>query len=278
MTQTQTQEETRLIIPMKTYMQGKEFYNAKMNLALEDSQKDGYNPIFMPQLIDAKNEASNDSEIWSKWYTTPSIRATGIPKKGKYSGKPIVVYAHLPNALAQPDHIKFELEAGFKRTGRISQDEFQGLVDSEGTTDSGGNTLVYVISHQELKKSESGLIAINKALKHPQTIPFVGGEDRAKRYLERVAEVYDTKQIGIWHSDDLAEQPMGRLLHFGNFYYYGDLGAGRYLDDSARFVGVRNVAQKIVPSLEQVLSILDEHVSKVSRPEVEARLKPLFNK
>ncbi|MBI4739697.1 hypothetical protein HY772_09255 [Candidatus Woesearchaeota archaeon] len=67
------------------------------------------------------------------------------------------------------------------------------------------------------------MISIRDALKHPQTIPFLGGRERAKQYLAKHVQVYGSR-IGISHSDDLDEKPRGRLLFLGVSRYDGLLG------------------------------------------------------
>ena len=53
----------------------------------------------------------------------------------------------------------------------------------------------------------SDVIDVAQALEHPQTIPFLGGRARAEQYLQRHKEVKGNR-IGIWHSADLADEPL----------------------------------------------------------------------
>ena len=38
---------------------GEEFYKSELSQALEDSQSDGYRPLFMPELIDQRTKNPN---------------------------------------------------------------------------------------------------------------------------------------------------------------------------------------------------------------------------
>src|SRR3989344_8722044 len=201
MTNTQIQEQSKILVPKRiiTNLEGKEFYNNSVPEALKSLQKEGYTPVYMPQLADARIEADGDSRVWQTWFTTPSIRATGRTKQGN----PVVVYAHTNNYLSTPENIEQSISAVLvNRAGRIPQGEFQRLVDLEGLTDESGNQLVFLVDYDKLRNSKSGVIKVSDALKHPQTVPFLGGEERAQRYLEKHKIVLG-QNIGVWHSDDL---------------------------------------------------------------------------
>lgn len=280
----ETKESTKdqILVPRTGYVQGKEFESLIRNgnyHALKELKEQGYFPVFMPQLIDARIEAPKDSRLWQVWYSTPTVRATGKTS----SGNKVVVYAHTENYLSNPENLKKALSSMVNYAGRIPQEEFQGLVDKDGMTDESGNRLVWVIDYDTLRKSSSGVIKVAKALEHPQTIPFIGGEERTQKYLERHKEVYGNN-IGIWHSDDLNQygnEPLGRLLCVGSYDYDGLSGGNDLNDDVARFVGVRNGAegamQKISsPNLEQVLKASEEFVPPVARKDFETRLAKLY--
>ena len=267
--------------------EGNTFYDSDRTLALENSQSDGYRPVFMNELADLRIEADKESELWQKGFVTPSLKATG---KTNQKSK-VVVYSHVDNYFSNPENIRKAIKQGLVNyAGKIPQDEFQKTVDMDGKTDKKGNRLVWVIPYENLKESPSAIIPVNEALEHPQTIPFLGGEERAKKYLNKFKEVHG-KNIGIWHSDDLSDEALGRLLVVGNNCNNG-LNGNVDLDNNAQFFGVRElgaegVAQKIsespkkpekvkAPNLEEILQFSRKFVPEIARKEYESGLKNFF--
>ena len=228
-------------IPRKELLEGKEFHADYLDQALENCQKEGFEAVFMPQLIDARIEAPKDARIWQTWYSAPSIRATGRTKQGI----PVVVYAHIPNYFSDPENIEEAMEQGLiNGAGILPQKEFQKLLDLEDDKN------VFLVDYNELKSSKSTIISSKGALEHPQTIPFIGGRERAEAYLGRHKEVYGNS-IGMRHSDDLHDKPTGRLLFLG-YDCDDDLNGSydlHYLE--GRFVGVRakGAAQKDIEKI-----------------------------
>jgi len=219
--------ETKILIPI--VVEAKPFEALETNgieKALTQCLEAGYSPLFMPQVVDGRIFASPTDYIAQHWFTTPSVRVTGRSR----GGNAVVVYAHVPNPFSNPANIKIAREAGLVNgAGKIPLQDFYNLLELED------GQRVYVVDHKTLQSSESGVIEVSKAMKHPQTIPFLGGQDRAEKYLAKHEEFYgDT--IGIWHSDDLGDVPQGRPLFVGygcNFGLVGD-----YLDGSGRVLGV----------------------------------------
>ena len=244
MTNTQVQEKSKIFVPIRKSLEGQEFYNSNIPTALRTLQSEGYTPVYMPQIVDARIEADEDSRVWQTWFTTPSIRATGRSKEGI----PVVVYAHIDNYFSSPENIEQAMSQGLVNgAGRIPQSEFQRLIDLEGLTDESGNQSVFVIGYNKLREYKSDVIKVSNALKHPQVIPFLGGEERAQRYLKKHKKVFGST-IGIWHSDDLSDEPLARLLRLGDYCDDG-LGGNDVLDDDARFVGVRDSAKGAAKTL-----------------------------
>ncbi len=253
----------------------KTFYHAQVEQALENCQEK-HTALYMPEVADKRIQGV---EPWDEWRTTPSIKATGKTKQGNA----VVVYAHVPNWLANPANIRAAKEQGLVNyAARLPQDEFQRLLDAED------KQRVWVVDHEVLRKAPSGRIPLTQALEHPQTIPFLGGQERAERYLPKHAKAYDTETIGVRHTDDLTdESPLARLLFLGNNSSLGLLGNDS-LDGSGLFAGVRNAsaegaAQKIVatpkiiaPTLETVLERLHPFIAPVSREAFEAELRKLY--
>ena len=279
---------------MKVKLNGKElegnsFDNTNPAQALEDSQSDGYRPLFMPEVTDLRIDADKNSELFN-WHITPSIRATGETNQGNK----IVVYAHVDNYFSNPNNIRTARKNLVNGAGRIPQEEFQKLVDKDELKDDRGNRLVWVISYEKLRKSSAGIISVDSAMNHPQTIPFLGGEERARKYLEKHEEVFGPN-IGIWHTDDLREEALGRLLRVGDDYDGGGLVGNDDLYDVARFFGVRDVSAEgaeeknpvlvantkatpkiSAPRLEDILAFSTRFVPEVARREYEAGLRNLF--
>jgi len=192
--------------------------------ALTQCLEAGYTHLFIPQVADSRICASVNDYVVQNWFSTPSVRVTGRSK----GGKAVVVYGHVPNHFSNPANIKVAREAGLVNgAGKMPLLDFYNLLELED----GEN--VSVVDYNTLRSSESGVIKVNKAMKHPQTIPFLGGKDRAERYLAKHNEFYGDS-IGIWHSDDLGDVPQGRPLFV--FDYLGLYGGS--LNYVGRVLGV----------------------------------------
>lgn len=257
-------------ITQRRIVEAKSFYADRTDKALASLEGEKYEAQFMPEIIDARISAPNDSPVWQNWYYAPSIRATGRTKQGV----PVVVYAHVPNYFSKAENITKAIEQGLvKRAGKFPKDEFQKLLDLQD------NERIFVVDYNKLKNSTSGAIAVKDAMKHPQTIPFLGGQARAEFYLPRHEQLYG-KNIGNWHSDDLADEPLARLLFVGNNCNHG-LSGNNYLDYSGRFLGVRlgnsrSEAQKISPNSEQLQKIISEYVAPVNQKELNERIDAIY--
>lgn len=217
----------QILIP--TFVEAQPFEKLEVNgveKALRECYKAKCEPVYMPQLVDARINLPKESPVW-KWHTTPSVRVTGKTKQGN----PVVVYAHVPNYFSKPNNIAKAVKEDLRNgAGKMPHKEFYKLLGLED------NENVFVVDYNALKDSSSGVIDVAQALEHSQTVPFLGGQSRAERYLSKHQQVYGTSKISIWHCDDLLiDQPLGRVLFRGR----GDLGAGDSLGDGARFLGVR---------------------------------------
>ncbi len=194
--------------------------------SLESCSNEGYQALFMPELAKVR---IGSQELWKNWFLTPSLRATGTTKQGSK----VVVYAHIPNYFSNPANIRNAVDGKLNNgAGPMPQEEFNRLEALNG------NGRVFVIPYETLKQSSSGVIKVDDALEHPQTIPFLGlGREGAEKYLAKHREVYGYN-IGIWHSDDFNKKdPLGRVLCLGDGYLNGLLG-GDILDYDGRVFGV----------------------------------------
>lgn len=192
-------------------------------------------PVFMPQLVDARIIAPKDSPVW-QWYTTPSVRATGRTEQGNA----VVVYAHVPNYFSKPANVAKAVSQNLVRgAGRMPQKEFQKLLRLEDNKD------VFVVDYNKLRNSTSGVIDVTQALEHPQVIPFLGGHARAEQYLQKYREVKGN-EIGVWHFNDYLSDdgPCGRVLFLGSNCNYA-LNGNLNLSNNGRFLGVRRGANGV---------------------------------
>ena len=255
--------------------------------ALRQCQDAGYRALFVPELADARIASPPEARVWNNWYTTPSLRATGRSK----GNKPVVIYAHVPHYFSNPDNLAQAVKQGLVNyAGRMPNPEFKRLLGLED------NENVFVVDHKKLKRSPSGIIDVEQALEHPQTIPFLGGSARAEQYLQQHKKVKGN-EIGVWHTDDLADEPLGRLLFLG--VHYDALSGSDDLGSGDRFVGVAaseapkaRAARKSTPYreagavagpsldelLNEIIALAPEHVSKAGKPAYEAAVRKLFGK
>lgn len=272
-------------IDCKKY-EDKPFTNDNVEIALENSQSDNYRPLFMPRLVDQRIKSDGESVFWKRWFSTPSLRATGKTSQGNK----IVVYAHVDNYLSNPDNIKEAKRKGLVNyAGRIPQEEFQRLANLNESKDEKGNRLVWVVDYEKLRKASSKVIPVDSALEHLQTIPFLGGEERARVYLEKHKEILGN-EIGNWYRDDFSEEDaIGRLLYLGSNSYFG-LSSDYSLDNFGCFFGVRELSaegasQKIeetkkvvTPNLEEILVCSKPFIPEKLHEEYEKGIKKLYKK
>lgn len=212
--------------------------------------------FYMPDLIRARIATESAHRVWQTWWTAPSLRATGRTA----AGTPVVLYAHVKNFYSDGNNIKKAIEEKklVRGAGILPREEFARLLSLEGNG-------VSVVDYVALKKSTNGVIRVDEALKHPQTLSFLGvSEEEAQALLRKHKSIYGAN-IGIYHFDDLANEPLARVLFLGvvNFNYY----LNDNLDSDARVLGVRrraSVSEPVsaagapqknfrVPTLEEVL-------------------------
>ena len=216
--------------------QRKSLFYAETIEALQSCRDTGYHPADMITIADERIAAPNNSPLWHNLLSSTSIRATGYTKQGHTVD--VYVHNHLTNHFGDPARIKQARERGlWYYAACLSQPEFQAMVDADGSTDVRGNRLVWAVDHGNLRESPSGVIPVDQALDHPQTIPFLGGQKRAEQYLSRHKEVIGSG-IGVWHINNLNNTPVAYVLCLG-----GDLngldGDGNLSYIDTRVLGVR---------------------------------------
>lgn len=250
--------------------------------ALQATDAAKLQPQYAPELANFRSNAPADNALWGNWIFTPSILATGRTE----AGSKVVVYAHVPNYLSNHENIRAAVQSGNLRAGAgaLPQKEFQRLVDLDGQTDDKDIRRVWVVDYDKLKGSSSGSIPIEKAMEHPQTIPFIGSVEGAQKYLTAHAQAYKTKGIGVWRHDDFDESsPRARLLLFG-IYDNGGLSDNDSLNNNGRFLGVAPEAQSRAknrptrPTLNQIVSKVGEDLPGVDVKALERALGPLYQK
>ena len=248
-------------------------YNSDFAAALEACQSAGSRALFMPEIAYAK---INDDSLWNKWYSSGSLKVTGMTKQGTH----IVLFVHVPNYFCSPENIR-EARAGLiNGAGILPQPELERLADLSDKDGTNGVFRLDGLDYNALKNSISGVILVEHALKHPQVIPFLGGQERAERYLDKHEKMVG-KTIGVWHSDYLDEQPVAvaRPLFIGNDYNYSLDACGGF-NYYGHFLGVSlNDAEgtaKKVPALEQILALAPDFVPKAAREEYERRVRNLY--
>ncbi len=186
-----------------------------VDAVLGECLEQNYLPMFAPDAAYARTLADKNSEIWEKAFFTASVKVTGISKQGN----PVDVYAHIPNYFRNPGNIRLSKNLGLVNGASVFPlAEFYNLLDVENNRD------VFVVDHDKLMNSRSGLICTEEAIEHPQTIPFLGGEKRAELYLKKC-----NCPIKILFKDDLSTEPLARLLYFGH-QNRKDLNAAQDLD------------------------------------------------
>ncbi|HIH15515.1 MAG: hypothetical protein QT08_C0022G0021 [archaeon GW2011_AR17] len=255
-----------------------EVYGSKLHTALASC--DG--AFFMPDLIRSRISVDDSHRLWQTWWSAPSIRATGRTS----GGTPVVLYAHVPNFYSDANNIKTAVEERklVNGAGVLPREEFTRLLSLEGNG-------VQVVDHTVLNKSPKGNISFSQALKHPQTLPFLGvSQEEAQAYLIKHTSLYGS-HIGIWHSNDLGEEPVARVL----FLDYGNvngLNGNVNLINYGRVLGVRRCAsisepvsaggtpQKISssPSLEILLEKSKPYILPSYFEGYEAMLTDLYKK
>ncbi len=245
-------------IPRKAVFEGRIFRAETKESALRLLLNEGFEPVYMPEIVDGRNEYSLE-ESPTNWQLlhAPSIKATGRTK----GGTPLVVYAHIPNYFSNPDNIAEAAKQGFINGAGIMPDkEFWELVDMAEEQEGKPNQKAFWVDYKALRNSVSGVIKVKDAIKHPQTIAFLGGRSRAEEYLLfHKKDPGATATIDNRHIDDLTEgKSIGRVLCWGGSCYLGLKSNSRF-DDEALFVGVRDGAEGAVP---QKTSQLEELAGK----------------
>jgi len=267
----------------------KEFYAENYADALAFCEAGGMRGLYMPEVAQARIDGFAP---WNRFYDSLSLRVTG-----KRKGEPFVLYVHTEHPLTTADGVRTAMKEGFVNGAlRFPQDAFEQLLEHDGEKYPDGTYLVKMVGYDKLKKSLSGMIFVDDALEHPQTVPFLGSEERAEHYLKAFRNVHG-QNIGVWHCDDLHDSgPLVRPLVVGCSYYFGLIGVNGYFNYARLFgvpratasAGAEGVAhearQKISgePTLDEAVESMFgyvhglRHTDSITREGLKETLVPYF--
>ena len=188
----------------------------------------------MPEIIDIKIENQLNSKLWQHLYSSASMKAIGKNR----AGNRVIVYSHLrDNLFANPRGILEAIDRRLvKGAGKIPSIDFYRLVELDELKDENGNRLVWVLDYDN-RRGVKKTFSIEETLEDPETIPFLGGEERAERYLQLHKEIYG-ERLMLNHSNEFKDENIGWLLYLGNFYIKG-LFSNYPLDSSGHFLGIK---------------------------------------
>ena len=261
-------EDNIIQIPRIGFIEAVEFYNSDVRVALANCIASGKQPMFMPEIADARIALSKYSRIWKLGYSAPSIMTIGKTKQGNA----VVVYAHVPHYFSNPHNLKKVIKQKLF-FGDMPQKEFQRLLDIEDCK------RVFVVDYKYLN-SKQGVVDVSKALKHPHIIPFFGGESRAEAYLKKHEKVKG-KTIGIWYSTELIDKPNAYCLFLGRGYI-GDSGDTADFYGNGRFLGstektdFRNATEAKSINLEKMLIIAKKYSPNITHDALKKEMQKLY--
>ncbi|RJQ17104.1 hypothetical protein C4573_03550 [Candidatus Woesearchaeota archaeon] len=194
---------------------------------IKNMEHSGYRPLFMPELVDARISTGRNNPVW-KDVATASIKVTGESRHGNY----VVVYAHMPHPMLIADHVRngYDNNQFTQKFGILNMPTvlFQQLLDKED----GKNVFVLDATTAEQSVPEKadmpGIgtieLKVEDAIKHPLVIPFLGGCERAEKYLAKHAKTAG-RRISLYNTPDskyMGSFPIVRFLsnaawHTGSF-------------------------------------------------------------
>jgi hypothetical protein len=195
-------EATILIHRNKTILPGRPFTGTDTARALELCLNAGYSPLFADTIAVSRIKSASDSEIWTSWYTTMSMLATGKTR----GNSNVVVYSHLQNILCDPGRIRQMCRHLIKGAGILPSGYLHDLIDLEDGKD------ILVVDHDRWARSKNGTITLEEAVSHPKIVPFIGSTRRTERYFTKFREVYGKDTVKIDLPDDKGEKDVCRLL------------------------------------------------------------------
>ncbi len=151
---------------------------------LTRSQNNGYDTLYIPQIVDARIVSEGYDDIVENTILSPSVRVIGKSK----AGNAVVVYAHVPHYFSNPTNITAARKAGLVNgAAKMPLSHFYGLLDLED------NKNVFVLDHQIFLNAGTydgvygnyGSVELSEAIENPRLISFFAGRERAERYFAR---------------------------------------------------------------------------------------------
>ena len=234
----------------------KEFNAVSYVDALAECEKAGHRALYMPDV--ARARIAGDLS-WVQFYDSLSVRVTGRTKQGDG----MVLFVHCAHPLSTASGLGDALSKGLVNgAAHFPQASFLELLERDGERADDGTYVVKAVPHKVLMGASNGVIPVERALKHPQTIPFLGSKEVAEQYLQAFERQVGSN-IGIWFYDDLRDEgPLARPLCVGDYYSIGLDGYGYYV---GRLVGVRaSESEQRAEKISEGLS-LDAVTDKIFR-------------
>lgn len=205
--------------------------------AIEACIDAGYSPAFMPFIVDEIIKAKKDWFRFNRKYTSASLIITGKtkPTDRNNRGTPVIVISHVSHYLSDLKNMQLAKSQGLVNgAARIPYAEFQKLLELRDDKN------IFVIDYSKLEYNvydAKGLVRFvikaptswvdsyppydlkyeGLALEHPLVIPFLGGEERAIEYFDKLYARIGNRTISIdYNRKDLSDQPVGRLLEIAS--------------------------------------------------------------
>ena len=231
--------------------------------ALELTLQADRQPATMPELVGYRTN-NHDPRLWNTWFDAMSEEDVGPnPQKIKLNTTdPVYVLAHGDAAILRtPERIrkafddgltpqyaaKFgEPELNLVLSGHDGQfpvltiDEFLEETESNPRFDQETRSYVIVAPLTRMQSTPSGYQKIEALQGNELVAVRAGSKAQANAFLDKAAEIYDTKKLGNWHpfNDIDSEERQGRLLFLSYYYFNGLLGINYLLSFSGRFLGI----------------------------------------
>lgn len=234
----------------------KSFYSENIVTALRGAQEYG-SILTMPRFLQARCLAPFDDSLWQLPFIVQTEEVVGKTKQG--NGVGITVHGA---GLLTPERIEQAKKAGLTRnpTGKnefaipLSDSEIHALLEGKPSS---GEILVY--PYLEFEKGIANLPGRYAVVRDfdprmelpegenyigcfyhlPRFIAAAGGVEESRTYLDVVRIARHSERVSHFHPyHDLdVEQPQGRLLGVGGFYFLLDICLE--MDGSARFLALR---------------------------------------
>ncbi len=242
----------------------KSFYSENIVTALRGAQDYG-SILTLPQFLQARCLATFDDPLWNLPFTVQTEEIVGKTKAGAHVG--ITVHGA---GLLTPERIQLAKETGLTRNPTGKNEFAVPLYDPEIHALLEGNPLsgdINIYSYLEFEKGIHNLPERYAVVRDfhprmelpegenyigcfyhlPRLVTAAGGVEELRTYLDIVRIANHSDRVSHFHPyrDIDVEQPQGRLLGAGGFYFL--LDSCMEMDGSARFLTIRkeNLEERI---------------------------------